>query len=30
VTELLRPQLDESAQAWRDTKILLKGRKSQR
>jgi SAM-dependent methyltransferase len=29
VTELLRPQLVDGGSAWRDTKILLKGRKSQ-
>ena len=29
VTELLGPQLDDDGTAWRDTKILLKGRKSQ-
>src|SRR5207249_1446487 len=29
VTELLGPQLVEDGSAWRDTKILLKGRKSQ-
>ena len=29
VTELLRPQVDEDGTAWRDTKILLKARKSQ-
>ena len=30
VTELLRPQLLDGGSAWRDTKILLKARKSQR
>jgi SAM-dependent methyltransferase len=29
VTELLRPQLVDGGSAWRDTKILLKARKSQ-
>jgi len=29
VTELLRPQLVDGGNAWRDTKILLKARKSQ-
>jgi SAM-dependent methyltransferase len=29
VTELLGPQLEADGRAWRDTKILLKGRKSQ-
>ena len=29
VTELLAPQLLDDGTAWRDTKILLKARKSQ-
>jgi hypothetical protein len=29
VTELLAPQLLDDGSAWQDTKILLKGRKSQ-